>query len=242
MVVYCSLIHCADAAAQAAVASTATTATASNKAYPSNTPLPTIVLGLGVAAGKLAVAKEFNAIREGIRNKCSNDMRWLDANAFKPSHYTGENDVGVHLTRYKPKVLHVAAHHSPEKGIEFASAYMPDDQFVAMIKIHMKHQPDILQLVVLNCCFSQALAEQLYKAGVPVVIGTTGRVPDAWAVAFSTTFYAHLAVGSTFSQALDHARSAVEFAELPQGQTADPDVDFVSYPPLEPGNQTNLVF
>ncbi|MCB0545985.1 MAG: CHAT domain-containing protein [Phaeodactylibacter sp.] len=61
-----------------------------------------------------------------------------------------------------------------------------------------------LKFVFLNSCFSEAIAEQLVDAGVPVVIGTDSGVKDAAAKRVAVKFYEILGGGSkTIRQAFE---------------------------------------
>lgn len=66
-----------------------------------------------------------------------------------------------------------------------------------------------LQLVFLNGCATKMQAEALLQSGVPVVIATSRKIPDADATLFSQTFYRGIAGNATIARAFKEAESAL---------------------------------
>ncbi|MCO6493393.1 MAG: CHAT domain-containing protein [Phaeodactylibacter sp.] len=68
-----------------------------------------------------------------------------------------------------------------------------------------------LRFVFLNSCYSEAIAEQLADAGVPVVIGTDSAVKDATSLKIATVFYETLGGSSkTIRQAFEITKAYYE--------------------------------
>ncbi len=67
-----------------------------------------------------------------------------------------------------------------------------------------------IQIVMLMCCHSQKVAQELCNQGMDYVIGTKRRISDEGALCFSTDFYTSLSKGESVSLAFDKAKSHLE--------------------------------
>jgi hypothetical protein len=71
--------------------------------------------------------------------------------------------------------------------------------------------PDLVQMLVLNCCYSEYLAGELVKQnGVDCAVGTHGPISDTQSIEFSSAFYQALAFGQSVGRALIHAQIRLE--------------------------------
>ncbi|MEZ4772409.1 MAG: AAA family ATPase [Bacteroidia bacterium] len=67
-----------------------------------------------------------------------------------------------------------------------------------------------LQMVFLNGCSSQSQSEDLVKAGVPAVVGTSQKINDQVATSLSVRFYKGLAAGNEIGRAWEEAIDQVK--------------------------------
>ncbi|MCG8425137.1 MAG: hypothetical protein MJE77_45235 [Proteobacteria bacterium] len=65
-----------------------------------------------------------------------------------------------------------------------------------------------IRLIVLNACYSQALAERL-REQIDCIIGMDNTVTDDAAITFAETFYGGLFDDDTFQTAFDDSRDAI---------------------------------
>jgi hypothetical protein len=113
------------------------------------------------------------------------------------------SDLQRHMLKAKPTILHFSGHGDTGSWLVFeddgGNAYpVEPDALADLMKIFKSE----LQCVVLNCCYSNALAEAIAKH-IPIVIGCDGSVVDSAATSFSVGFYRGLASGKDFSQSFE---------------------------------------
>lgn len=133
------------------------------------------------------------------------------------------------LLRYKPHVLHYVGHGN-ERGEPVLRG--PDGQGVpvterALARL-LRNAGGSLQVIVLNACYTAAVAQELVDE-VPVVVGMRHAVLDTAALAFAEFFYRALAEGKDLRAAFEIGRVAVEAKGLRGGDlpqiSAAPDAD-----------------
>ena len=110
--------------------------------------------------------------------------------------------LSTYLSEYRDRIIlfHYAGHAESDKLVAAdGSAYA---EGLAALLGKMPN----LQLVFLNGCSTQGQVEQLLKAGVKAVIGTSVPVRDDLAMEFSIGFYQALATGQSISDAYLAAR------------------------------------
>jgi len=100
-------------------------------------------------------------------------------------------------------ILHFCGHATPDKGLHFRGPGRKFD-FVAAKQLSSLLKDARIQLVVLNACNTQALAESITDV-VPAAIGTTRLVRDVAARQFTRSFYQALAKKYTFREAFEKA-------------------------------------
>lgn len=129
-------------------------------------------------------------------------------------------DLRSTLLHQKPHVLHFGGHGEHDGGLLFAdeggqSVYVPPDDLVKLLRILRKN----VGLVVLNACYSKALAERLGALGL-AVIGMDGAISDAAAITFSRSLYEVLASRETIRDAFE--LSVLELGRLKGGEEHTP--------------------
>lgn len=111
------------------------------------------------------------------------------------------------LLHHRPVLLHFAGHGNQagqlmlENAAGSAAPVQPEP-LAALIKACSS-----VRCMVLNACWSDALASALLSA-VPCVVGMTGNVDDAAAIAFAAGFYRALADGESVAAAVESGRAA----------------------------------
>jgi esterase/lipase superfamily enzyme len=130
--------------------------------------------------------------------------------------------VVARLTAYlqcRPKVVHFAGH--GEAGGELI-LYDGDNQpalvrFVDLAEAigDVRPRPEC---VVLNACFSLALADALLDAGIRCVVGMSKEIDDKSAQQFATGFYRDLAFGNGYYRAFRTGLSQIALQKLPDEQ------------------------
>ena len=104
------------------------------------------------------------------------------------------------LRLHSPAVLHITGHGRQDGSLvlrdEQGQAYPMSPQGLAgLIAVHK----ETLQLVVLNACYSRALA-QMVARDIACVVGMTSEIDDDAAILFSDLFYDALFDGASVAQ------------------------------------------
>ena len=163
------------------------------------------ILILGVANTPVDFLDQLQAEAEGIRSALSKarqqnycDFRELSQFTFEKlfAEFNDLNQSG------RISMLHYSGH-SQSTGLLTREG--GQDKLLHADKLHAFLQAqNNLKLVFLNSCYSEAIAEQLVAAGIPVVIGTDSGVQDTSARKIATKFYELLGGGSkTIKQAFE---------------------------------------
>ena len=110
----------------------------------------------------------------------------------------------------KVKIFHYCGH-SDSNGIAFCNE-QGDVEYISpdVLSGYLSNQGH-LEMVFLNSCFSESMAERLVEAGVPVVIGTTDLVNDDDSAILAATFYSLLASAFSIQEAFKQV-----FNEIPK--------------------------
>ena len=150
----------------------------------------------------LAVDHEFRRIRTALaqaERDGSIEVREESAASY--------DDLESALREFKPHVLHLSCHADSSGTLLLAdlcneSEGIPCDMFEQL----MREFSDDLELVVLNACFSEVIAERL-PPDIPSSIGMNGEIDDDAAIDFSRTLYSSLAAGEEIPRAFALARN-----------------------------------
>ncbi|MEU2718169.1 CHAT domain-containing protein [Streptomyces sp. NPDC007205] len=118
------------------------------------------------------------------------------------------SDVLPQLHAVRPHIVHFAGHGTDDGRLLFedetgTSAPVPVRALAAALALHAP-----LDCVVLNACWSAAYADGLLDCA-DTVVGTSGELPDAAALAFAEGFYASLAHSTDVDRACAAARAAL---------------------------------
>ncbi len=164
-------------------------------------------------AQPLAVGREYNRVQEKVR---AMDRRW-HGSLFECPSVQWDQFPDFLLTE-APTVVHFSGHGLPDGSLMLSMEDgSPDrispDGVAGLLEAH-KGQ---VRVVVLNACYSDALAERLVR-DVDVVIGMTRDVSDDAAILFGPTFYQYLAAGRSVADAFG-AGTALLAGRFPDEKT-----------------------
>lgn len=143
--------------------------------------------------------------------------------------YRDKFDVSVHtavrpkdiqrlLLMYRPHIVHFCGHgHKTQRVILNAACgrgKTVDRQGLAQVfALYRRH----LRLVVLNACFTDALARSITTA-VDYSVGTGKAIGDKAGVAFAGAFYRALGFGGTVREAFASAKAELGLTRTPRAQ------------------------
>lgn len=114
-------------------------------------------------------------------------------------HYAGHGNA-LMITR-DDQALRSLAFTSPSSSMAAAAAAGGDAHVISpselldLLETQAKKSPRPLQMVILNACHTFQLAQEVYKRGVPFVVGWQTLVENSACAAFSRGFYTALAAG-----------------------------------------------
>lgn len=149
------------------------------------------------------VLREIRDLKEAIK-------RSLDR-----EHFSVESEVAVRqedLRRYildvKPQIIHFCGHGTSQGLVlddENGTAKLVSNEvLVDLLKIYS----DRIECVLLNACYSEALADEIAKH-INYAIGMNQAVFDDAAIAFSEAFYDALGAGELIERAFEVGKNAV---------------------------------
>ncbi|ORY22329.1 hypothetical protein BCR39DRAFT_551848 [Naematelia encephala] len=168
----------------------------------------------------LQLAQEFTETEVAVRQVSDVYSMWHTNRAFVHRDWTTVDTLRDNLIRYRPIVLHISSH-AAEFEILLAKASATSQHqslslhqlrnIVTVLRNDIVPYPEV---IVLNCCCTQAVAEALANVRSPTspnhgpfVIGTRRIVHDERAVAFTREFYRSLASGSSLGEAFELAQA-----------------------------------
>lgn len=126
-------------------------------------------------------------------------------------------EVPSRLLRDRPRVMHFSGHGKRDgalvmhRGIGDAYVEVAPQRLVKALRI----AGTSLRLIVLNACFSEALAKKLVEAMDVVVVGMNRLVQDQTAIRFGKVFYGFLFDGLSIRDALELTRTVIDEPEHP---------------------------
>lgn len=162
----------------------------------------------------LSVDKEFNRVRERLRGV---NARWVSGIDHWPDvrldQLPGQLLAGAHT------IIHFSGHCGDDGALNMRDhdgrpVPLDPDGLAALIG----EFSDSVRLVVLNACFSEALAVKLVEH-VDVVVGMRTVVSDDAGVLFAPTFYEALASGRSVGKAFKIAKALVGARYKDQART-----------------------
>lgn len=154
--------------------------------------------------GQLAVDREYNRVRTRLEQIGA----WRDWHEHVEHIPAATWDqMAEQLLVHKASIVHFAGHGYPDGSLEFTTPDgTPERISVQGLAKLFEAYAGQVRLVVLNACYSDALAEALNRH-VDVVIGMPHTIKDDDAAAFSPPFYQQLAGGKSVQVAYEVARA-----------------------------------
>lgn len=167
----------------------------------------------------LAVDREYNRVKAALQ-AIGVWPTWRVAVEHEPAAEWAQ--VPEQLLAHAPSIVHFAGHGYPDGSLELSSPNGAGQRIhpTGLGELFKAYRRQV-RLVVLNACYSDALAAAL-TAHVDVVVGMTRAITDEAAILFAPMFYQQLAGGQSVQAAFDVARAAV-LGQFPEpGALIDP--------------------
>lgn len=131
---------------------------------------------------------------------------------------TRPNDIQRLLLKYRPHIVHFTGHgHKTQRLIlngEPGRGKTVDKYGLARVFSLYKHH---VRLVVLNACFTDALARSITQT-VDYAIGASKGIGDTAGVAFAVAFYRAVGFGQSVTEAFASATAELALAKVPRAQ------------------------
>lgn len=178
---------------------------------------------------RLRVDAEFRDIINKIDSTPAREL--ID---FKQVNAARFEDLRSALLRHEPNVLHISSHGEADGSLLFEARDKSGSQAISkrrMIGL-LTELNENLRLVVVNACYSQALARDI-PPEIDLAIGMNTAVADDAAIEFSVSFYETLAYRKPVEKAFK-----VALASLEDDDAGVPEL----FPPADqdPGNKRQL--
>lgn len=119
-------------------------------------------------------------------------------------------DIQAAILRYKPQIVHFAGHGAEDQtGLVFedASGQVKLVSGAALASV-FRLADEFVECVVLNTCYSEVQANAIAQH-IPYVVGTSQKVGDGAARAFSFGFYNALGSGQSYESAYEWGCSSI---------------------------------
>lgn len=127
-------------------------------------------------------------------------------------------DIQRQLLKYRPHIVHFTGHgHKKQRlilGGTSSRGKTVDKHGLARVFALYKHH---VQLVVLNACFTEALARSITQT-VDYAIGAGKGIGDTAGVAFAGAFYRALSFGKSVKDAFASAQAELALTKMPRAQ------------------------
>ena len=119
------------------------------------------------------------------------------------------SDLGGHLLRNQPHIVHFSGHGKPVEGIILEDAWQ-NEKLVGGSELTniFRALKDNLRLVFFNVCYSKPLAEAVIQE-IDYAIGMEDTISDEAALLFAPAFYEALAYGRSMNEAFTLAKGLV---------------------------------
>lgn len=152
----------------------------------------------------LAVDREYRRIA-----KCLQTTRYRDRVELISWPDTHTSDLAKLLHDQRPDIVHFSGHGKPSGSLLMRnSTGLPHPVPPEVIASYLARRNDSVRLVVLNACYSQALARRL-QDDIHCVVGMTTEVTDKAAITFAERFYEALFDNRPFDAAFGDSCSAI---------------------------------
>jgi hypothetical protein len=163
--------------------------------------------------GRILVDEEAREISNRIEEGPYRDRFKLEKHtALKPS------DLQKLLLKHRPHIVHFSAHgHKTQRlilGGAPGRAKTVDKYGMAQVFALYRHH---VRLVVLNACFTDALARSITKS-VDYSVGTGKGIGDKAGVVFAGAFYRALGFGNSVREAFASAKAELALTRTPRSQ------------------------
>jgi hypothetical protein len=163
--------------------------------------------------GRILVDEEAREISNSIQEGPYRDRFELHKHtAIRPS------DLQKLLLKHRPHIVHFSAHgHRSQRlilGGAPGRAKTVDKRGLAQVFALYRHH---VRLVVLNACFTDALARSITKA-VDYSVGTGKGIGDKASVVFAGAFYRALGFGNSVNEAFASAKAEIGLTRTPRAQ------------------------
>lgn len=141
-------------------------------------------------------------------------------NKFELQKYEATEPIDIQklLLKHRPHIVHFCGHgHKTQKiilGGAPGRAKTVDNQGLAQIFALYNHH---LRLVVLNACFTDALARSIAET-VDYAVGTSKGIGDKAAIAFAGAFYRALGFGKSVRHAFKSANAELALTKIPRSR------------------------
>lgn len=151
------------------------------------------------------------------RLRLDQEARRVDA-ALRQGHHGARFDLAQHwavrsedlldtLLRHRPAVVHFAGHGDAQGQLYLEDAAGRSTPIAPAALARLLVAPGSVRCVVLNACWTDALADALLAA-TACVVGMTSNVEDAAAIDFAGGLYRALADGESIAAAVEAGRAA----------------------------------
>ncbi len=163
---------------------------------------------------RLAVGEEYRHVDASVRTS-DNAARF----EFHFAHEVRADELGPALLRHRPHVVHFSGHGSAtgELLLPDATGQAAPARPEQLAKLFAVVGPELsIRCVVLNACYSEALAKAL-AAHVDCVIGVPTALKDRVAVAFAGALYQAIGFGRDLDAAYRYACAQVELTVQTRG-------------------------
>ena len=153
---------------------------------------------------------EYKAIRNAIYNV--NERRY---EVILRENVTN-NDIQNAIIENKPTIIHFSGHGTENFLITHdGKDYGQEDQINNQNFVNIIKRAKSVKCVVLSCCYSKQLAEDLIKLKhIESVIGTSDEIKNDTCIIFAKGFYLSKANGYTYKEAFENGKDKVSINQI----------------------------
>ncbi len=161
---------------------------------------------------QLAIDTEFISIQEELKEAGVANSIHLEIQKAVTT-----DDLTKYLRQTKPTVVHFSAHGSPDGEIVLTDSTQAEKMLVngdTLAELFQLLSTEGPECVVLNACYSEALAEKIC-CSVKFVVGMNREIGDEDALKFSLGFYRAMAYGDDYLKCFKWACNQIQLSGLP---------------------------
>lgn len=167
----------------------------------------------GVDAPRLGLDEEARAIKRKIAEVDKQAVVLATEWAVRAE------DLQSLLNEHKPSILHFSGHGAEDAAIDLVGDRSRSAPvFADALSTVLAASPAPLQVLVLNACYSDSLAETLLPR-IPVLIGMRTQIGDPAALAFSCGFYGALASRLPVQKAFEQGCAEIAVRNINEAET-----------------------